>query len=137
MEHIVYTGGTLDAKSGVTWTLWLDRRAPETTASHHGALGGGQVDGVDAGGQSLLQVEEDVGADAGAGRGALGRRGFVQKLLEGVEFDQQHHVLQEIALDESRQLCGTKELGVFVEVHAGFGGDVLGADDLTVSLKGL
>lgn len=28
-------------------------------------------------------------------------------------------------------------LGVFVEVHAGFCGDVLGADDLTVSLKGL
>lgn len=28
-------------------------------------------------------------------------------------------------------------LGVFVEVHAGFRGDVLGADDLTVSLKAL
>lgn len=28
-------------------------------------------------------------------------------------------------------------LGVLVEVHACFGGDVLGADDLTVSLKGL
>lgn len=28
-------------------------------------------------------------------------------------------------------------LGVFVEVHAGLRGDVLGADDLTVSLKGL
>lgn len=28
-------------------------------------------------------------------------------------------------------------LGMFVEVHAGFGGDVFGADDLTVSLKGL
>lgn len=28
-------------------------------------------------------------------------------------------------------------LSVFVEVHAGFRGDVLGADDLTVSLKGL
>lgn len=28
-------------------------------------------------------------------------------------------------------------LGVLVEVHARFRGDVLGADDLTVSLKGL
>lgn len=26
---------------------------------------------------------------------------------------------------------------VLVKVHTGFGGDVLGADDLTVSLKGL
>lgn len=28
-------------------------------------------------------------------------------------------------------------LGVFVEVHTGLSGDVLGADDLTVSLKSL
>lgn len=27
--------------------------------------------------------------------------------------------------------------GMFVEIHAGFRGDVLGADDLTVSLKSL
>lgn len=88
------------------WT-W---RAPERMASHHGALGGGEVDGVDPRGQSLLQVEEDVGADAGAGRGALGGGRLVQELLEAVEFDQQHHVLQKVALDESRQLRGTKEL---------------------------
>lgn len=68
------------------------------------------MDGVDACGQSFLQVVEDVGADAGAGRGTLGRRRFVQQLLEAVEFNQQHHVLQEVALDESRKLCGTKEL---------------------------
>lgn len=68
------------------------------------------MDGVDASGQSLLQVLEDVGADAGAGRGALWGRGFVQELLEAVKLDQQHHVLQEVALDESRELRGTKEL---------------------------
>lgn len=82
------------------------------STSHHGALGGGEVDGVDARGQSLLQVQQDVGAEARAGRGALrGRgRGFVQQHLEAVEFDQQHHVLQEVALDERRELRGTKEL---------------------------
>lgn len=90
--------------------LWFDRRAPVRMTSHHGALGGGEVDGVDACGQSLLQVVEDVGADAGAGHGALGGGRFVQELLEAIEFDQQHHVLQEVALDESRQLRGTKEL---------------------------
>lgn len=78
--------------------------------SHYGALGGGEVDGVDSGGQGLLQVVEDVGADAGTGRGALSGRGLIQKLLEGVEFNQQHHVLQEVALDESRKLRGTKKL---------------------------
>lgn len=100
----------LDVRGGVTWMLCLDRRASERTTSHHGALGGGEVDGVDARGQSFLQVEEDVGADAGAGRGALCRRRFVQQLLEAVEFNQQHHVLQEITLDESCELRGTKEL---------------------------
>ncbi len=90
--------------------LCLDRRASERTASHHGTLGGGEVDGADAYGQSFLQVVEDVGADAGAGCGALGGRKFVQQLLEAVEFNKQHHVLQEIALDESRKLRGTKEL---------------------------
>lgn len=82
---------------------------PRTT-SHHGALGGGEVDGVDACGQSFLQVMEDVRADAGAWHGALGRGGFVQQLLEAVELDQQHHVLQEIAFDKSRELCGAEEL---------------------------
>lgn len=83
---------------------------PARMASHHGALGGGEVDGVDAHGESLLQVVEDVGADAGAGHGALCRSRLVQKLLEAVELNQQHHVLQEIALDERRKLHGSKEL---------------------------
>lgn len=90
--------------------LCLDRRASGSTTSHHGALGGGEVDRADAYGQSLLQVEEDVGVDARAGRGALRGRGFVQQLLEAVEFNKQHHVLQEVALDESRKLRGTEEL---------------------------
>lgn len=90
--------------------LCLDRRASERSTSHHGALGGGEVDWADAYGQSFLQVEEDVGADAGAGHGALGGRRLVQQLLEAVEFDQQHHVLQEIALDECRKLRCTEEL---------------------------
>lgn len=90
--------------------LCLDRRASESTTSHHRALGGGEVDRADAYGQSFLQVVEDVGVDAGAGRGALGGRGFVQQLLEAVEFNKQHHVLQDVALDESRKLRGTKEL---------------------------
>lgn len=80
------------------------------TVSHHGALGGREVDGVDAGGQRLLQLLEDVGADAGTGRGALGGGRFVQKLLEAVQLDEQHHVLQEVALDKSRELRRTKEL---------------------------
>lgn len=68
------------------------------------------MDGADAYGQSLLQVLEDVGIDAGAGHGALRGRGLVQQLLEAVEFDKQHHVLEEVALDESRELRGAKEL---------------------------
>lgn len=68
------------------------------------------MDGADADGQGFLQVDEDVRVDAGAGRGALGGRGLVQQLLEAVELDQQHHVLQEVALDESGELRGAKEL---------------------------
>lgn len=34
-------------------------------------------------------------------------------------------------------MAPASHLGVLVEVHAGVRGDVLGADDLTVSLKGL
>lgn len=68
------------------------------------------MDGADSHGQRFLQVLEDVRADAGAGRGALGGRRLVQQLLETVQFDQQHHVLQEVALNESRQLGGSEEL---------------------------
>lgn len=83
---------------------------PQGAASHHRALGGGEVDGADSHGQSFLQVLEDVGVDARAGHGALGGRGLVQQLLETVQFDQQHHVLQEVALDKSRELRGSQEL---------------------------
>lgn len=68
------------------------------------------MDGADPHGQGLLQVLEDVGVDPGAGYGALGGRGLVQQLLETVQFDQQHHVLQEVALDKSRELRGSQEL---------------------------
>lgn len=68
------------------------------------------MDGADAHGQSLLQLLQDVRVDAGAGGGALGGRGLVQQLLEAVQLDEQHHVLQEVALDEGRQLRGTQEL---------------------------
>lgn len=104
---------------GVAGRCYMDAAAgkSERTASHHGALGGGEVDGVDARGQSLLQVQQDVGADARAGHGALGGRGLVQELLEAVQFDQQHHVLQEVALDESCELRGPEELWVKQNSH--------------------
>lgn len=78
--------------------------------SHHGTLGGGEVDGADPHGQILLQLLQDVRVDAGAGGGALWGRGLVQQLLEAVEFNEHHHVLQEVALYEGRQLRGTQEL---------------------------
>lgn len=40
-------------------------------------------------------------------------------------------------INKGAALSRPPHLGVLVEVHAGFCGDVLGADDLTVSLKGL
>lgn len=78
--------------------------------SHHRTLGGGKVNGADSRRQILLQLLQDVGVDAGAGGGALWGRGLVQQLLEAVEFNKQHHVLQKVALDEGRQLRGTQEL---------------------------
>lgn len=42
-----------------------------------------------------------------------------------------------ITAENVRFVWPKAHLGVFVEVHAGLRGDVLGADDLTVSLKGL
>ena len=67
------------------------------------------MNGVDADGQCFLQVLEDVQAGTGAGGRAL-CRGLVQQLLEALQFNQQYHVLQEIALDKGRKLAGTQEL---------------------------
>lgn len=90
--------------------LWLYQWTLEKTMSHYRALGGGQMNGVDACCQSFLQIVKDVGADAGAGCWTLSRERFIQQLLEGLKFNQQHHVLQEITFDESCKLCSTKEL---------------------------
>lgn len=68
------------------------------------------MDGADPHRQRLLQLQEDVGANPGAGGGAVRGRGFVQQLLKTVQFNQQHHVLQEVTLDERRQLRGAQEL---------------------------
>lgn len=83
------------------------------------------MDGVDARGQRLLQVQQDVRADAGARRRALGQRRFVQQLLEAVELDQQHHVLQDVALDERRELAGAQELREDTEQEGLAGGCLL------------
>lgn len=45
------------------------------------------------------------------------------------------NVLYQLSLLHKLSRCSHP--GMFVEVHAGFRGDVLGADDLTVSLKSL
>lgn len=90
------------AQAGVSGALHV--------TSHHGTLGGGEVDGADSHGQILLQLLQDVRVDAGAGGGAFWGRGLIQQLLEAVEFNEQHHVLQEVALYEARQLRGTQEL---------------------------
>lgn len=94
------------------------------------------MDGVDAESQCFLQLLEDVGGGTGAGDRALSRD-LVQQLLEALKLNQQYHVLQEEALNKRCEFTGTQELSVFVDVHTCFRGDVLGADDLTVSLKGL
>lgn len=54
--------------------------------SDDGALGGGQVDGLDANGQGFLQVLQDVTA------GAIRRR-VVHQLFKWLQLDQDHHVL--------------------------------------------
>lgn len=75
----------------------------EFGASNDGALGGGQVDGLDANGQSFLQVLQDVTA------GAIRRR-IVQQLLKWLQLDQDHHVLQEVALYIGRQVWSIEKL---------------------------
>lgn len=61
------------------------------------------MDGLDAIGQSFLQLLEDVTAGAIRGR-------VVQQLLEGLQLDQHHHVLQEVALDVRSQVWSFKKL---------------------------
>ena len=71
--------------------------------SNDGPLGGGEVDGLDADGQGFLQLLQDVTAGALRGR-------VVQQLFEGLQLDEDHHVLQEVPLDVGRQLRGVQEL---------------------------
>lgn len=61
------------------------------------------MDGLDPGRQGLLQVLQDVAA------GAVGRS-VVQQLLERLQLDEHHHVLQEVALDEGGQVWRLQEL---------------------------
>ena len=78
------------------WWIWGG-------GSDDGSLGGGEVDGLDADRQRLLQLLQDV--TAGAFWGCV-----VQQLFEGLQLDEDHHVLQEVALDVGRQLWGVQEL---------------------------
>ena len=55
------------------------------SGSDYGPFGGGQVDGLDPNGQSLLQVLQDFAA------GAVGRR-VVQECFKTLQLDQDHHV---------------------------------------------
>lgn len=61
------------------------------------------MDGMDACSQRLLQVRKHIHA------GVL-RRFFIQQLLEGICFNQDHHVLHEVAFNVGRKLRGTQEL---------------------------
>lgn len=79
------------------------RRQTPSVQLDDGALGGGQVDGLDPGRQGFLQVLQDVAAEAV-------RRGVVHELFEGLQLDQHQHVLQEVALDEGRQLRRLQKL---------------------------
>lgn len=71
--------------------------------SDDGTFGGGQVDRLDAQGQSFLQRLEDVTTRA------VWRR-VIQQLLERLQFDQDHHVLQEVALDIGGQVWSLQKL---------------------------
>lgn len=71
--------------------------------SDDGSLRGGQVDGLDADGQRLLQVLQYFTARAVWGS-------VVEQLFEGLQLNQDHHVLQEIALDVGRQVWSIQKL---------------------------
>lgn len=72
-------------------------------SSDNGPLRGRQVDGLDANGQRSFQRLQGVRA------GAFRRR-VVQQLFERLQLDQDHHVLQEVALDVRGQVWSIKEL---------------------------
>lgn len=61
------------------------------------------MDGLDADGQRLLQVLQDVAARAVWG-------GVVQQLLERLQLNQYDHVLQEVAHDVVSQVWSVEEL---------------------------
>lgn len=61
------------------------------------------MDGLDAKGQSFLQFLEDVAARAVGGR-------VVQQLLKRLQLNQDHHVLQKVALDIGSKVGGFQKL---------------------------
>lgn len=61
------------------------------------------MDGLDADAQGLLQVQQYV-------HGGAAWWCVVQQRFEGLQLDQHHHVLQEVALDVGSQLWGVQEL---------------------------
>lgn len=65
--------------------------------SDDGALGRGEMDGVDASGQGLFQIMEHVVGRACA-RALSGD--LIQELLKVLQLNQEHHVLQKVAFDE-------------------------------------
>lgn len=61
------------------------------------------MDGLDAHGQSFLQLLEDVTTGTVWGH-------VVQQLLKRLQFNQDHHVLQEVALDIRSQVWSLQKL---------------------------
>lgn len=75
----------------------------EGQGSDNGTLGGWEVDGLDASSQGFLQVPLDVTA------GAIWRR-VIQQLFKWLKLNQDHHVLQEVALYIGCQVWSIKKL---------------------------
>lgn len=91
------------ASAGGTGNLVPGKHLPNAGISHHGTLGGRQVDGLNPNGQRPLQVLKHILA-----------RPFailvIQELLECLIFNEDHHIFKEIAFTVCRELCDPEEL---------------------------